>query len=95
MGTKRSQWIDPKIVAELKIEKGVPVGQSHVRGLWRSKIDQMRHGDSILMPNANYADRFTSALYGYGFASKQKKQFDGKVRVWKIDKAANKNPIRY
>ncbi len=95
MGVPKSNWIDSKIIEKLKIERGIPIEGAAPKGLWADKVKQMKNGDSLLLPNANYADRFTSALHHYGFASKQKKQFDGKVRVWKMAKAASKSPLCY
>jgi hypothetical protein len=81
--------IDPDIIARLKIEKGVsvePKKEKRTTGM-QSLVSRMRISDSVVVPDQYYAKRLAATISNCGFTSKQKKQTDGQVRVWKFSKA--------
>lgn len=71
---------------QIKIETGVPIPDTNVRGIWKCVFEKMNVGDSFLVtaeqcPKPHYSLRPCASHLG--FKIKVQTQTDGSARVWR------------
>jgi hypothetical protein len=72
----------------MKIEKGIPIPAVKADSAMYAKIaKEMGDGDSVLCV-AKEATAMCAQIRNLGFKATQRKQPDGKIRVWKIKEAS-------
>lgn len=69
---------------EIKIEKGKVIPEKRQFGRWKLIAQKMKAGDSVLLDTRANAIGLCSALRNLGLASTQRKDANGKIRVWRI-----------
>lgn len=69
-------------LGHVRIEKNIPLKTTYTEGL-TSLIRKMKVSDSVLLPGACATNICATGRY-VGFKLTQRKQADGKIRVWRV-----------
>jgi len=64
------------------IERGVPVPKGNF-GRWSSIAVRMQAGDSVVVALEREANSLTTAIRRLGANAKQRREIDGRYRVWR------------